>query len=454
MNDTIAAIATPPGAGAVGIIRVSGPDARSVGMALFHSGRSGFTDFRPYHLHHGQLRTPEGAFVDEVLVAFMPGPRSFTGEDVVEFHCHGGMAILRTVMEQCLKLGVRPAGPGEFSKRAFLNGRMDLARAEAVMELVNAPSETAIRLAGAKLEGRFSRRVEELRLLLENLRVQFCVAVDFPEDEVDSLAPAALDAALEEAGAAIADLAGNHERVRHWRDGALVVLTGQVNAGKSSLLNAVLGVNRAIVTEIPGTTRDYLEEPVSLDGLPIRLVDTAGLRDAAGTVESLGIARSRELAASADLVLLVIDADLGPGAEDLVLLDQDVPLLVLANKMDLVSETPAWFAEAPWKDKTVLELSAKSGRGLPEMLAVVRETLAGSGLPEGEPLAPNLRQRDALVRAGEELKAMRAELKQNVPYDVLGVRLDMACHMLAEITGETAPEDVLNAVFDGFCIGK
>ena len=345
MNDTIAAIATPPGAGAVGIIRVSGPDARSVGMALFHSGRSGFAGFRPYHLHHGQLRTPEGTFVDEALVAFMPGPRSFTGEDVVELHCHGGMAILRTVMEQCLELGVRPAGPGEFSKRAFLNGRMDLARAEAVMELVNAPSETAIRLAGAKLEGHFSRRVEELRLLLENLRVQLCVAVDFPEDEVDCLAPAALDAALEEAGAAIADLAGNHERVRHWRDGALVVLAGQVNAGKSSLLNAVLGVNRAIVTEIPGTTRDYLEEPVSLDGLPVRLVDTAGLRDAAGTVESLGITRSRELAASADLVLLVIDADLGPGAEDLSLLDQDVPLLVLANKMDLVSESPAWFAE-------------------------------------------------------------------------------------------------------------
>ena len=215
MNDTIAAIATPPGAGAVGIIRVSGPDARSVGMALFHSGRFGFAGFRPYHLHHGQLRTPEGAFVDEALVAFMPGPRSFTGEDVVEFHCHGGMAILRAVMEQCLKLGVRPAGPGEFSKRAFLNGRMDLARAEAVMELVNAPSETAIRLAGAKLEGYFSRRVEELRLLLENLRVQLCVAVDFPEDEVDCLAPAALDAALGEAGAAVADLAGNHERVRH-----------------------------------------------------------------------------------------------------------------------------------------------------------------------------------------------------------------------------------------------
>ena len=233
-----------------------------------------------------------------------------------------------------------------------------------------------------------------------------------------------------------------------------MVLAGQVNAGKSSLLNAVLGVNRAIVTEIPGTTRDYLEEPVSLDGLPVRLVDTAGLRDAAGTVESLGITRSRELAASADLVLLVIDADLGPGAEDLALLDQDVPLLVLANKMDLVSETPVWFAEAPWKDKTVLELSAKSGRGLPEMLAVVRETLTKSGLPEGDLLAPNLRQRDALVRAGEELKAMRAELKQNVPYDVLGVRLDMACHMLAEITGETAPEDVLNAIFDGFCIGK
>lgn len=454
MNETIAAIATPPGAGAIGIVRVSGPRSRSIAAAMFHSSRPKFTDFQPYRLHHGQIRTSEGAFVDEALVVFMPQPHSFTGEDIVEFHCHGGMAILRGVMEECLALGARLAGPGEFSKRAFLNGRMDLARAEAVMELVNAPSETAIRLAGAKLQGGLSRRVGELRQSLEALRVHLCVAVDFPEDEVECLAPAELDARLEEANKILSDLAGNYDRVRHWRDGALVILAGQVNAGKSSLMNAVLGINRAIVADVPGTTRDYLEESIRLDGLPVRLVDTAGLRDFACAVEGLGIERSRELIARADLVLLVIDADLGPGAEDLALLEHDTPLLVLGNKMDLVSGTPAWFEAEPWKDREIFGISAKNGDGLSEMLAAVRKILVGQDASEEEVLAPNLRQHAALVRAGEELQELRMDLAQGVPYDVLSVRLDVACHALAEITGEMAPEEVLNAVFDEFCIGK
>lgn len=454
MNETIAAIATPPGSGAIGIVRVSGPGSRSIAAAVFHSSRPEFTGFQPYRLHHGRLRTSEGAFLDEALVVFMPQPNSFTGEDIVEFHCHGGMAILRGVMEECLALGAQPAGPGEFSKRAFLNGRMDLARAEAVMELVNAPSETAVRLAGSKLEGGLSRRVDTLRQSLEALRVQLCVAVDFPEDEVECLAPAELNAQLEEAEKIILDLAGNYERVRYWRDGALVVLAGQVNAGKSSLMNAILGINRAIVADIPGTTRDYLEESVHLDGLPVRLVDTAGLRDFACAVEGLGIERSREIISRADLVLLVIDADLGPGAEDLALLEHDVPLLVAANKMDLVSGKPAWFEVTPWKDKKIFSISAKNGDGLPEMLAAVRETLVGQDALEEDVPAPNLRQHAALVRAGEELQALRADLALGVPYDVLSVRLDMACHMLAEITGEMLPEEILNAVFDRFCIGK
>jgi tRNA modification GTPase len=322
------------------------------------------------------------------------------------------------------------------------------------MELVNAPSETAVRLAGSKLEGGLSRRVDALRQSLEALRVQLCVAVDFPEDEVECLAPAELNAQLEEAEKIILDLAGNYERVRYWRDGALVVLAGQVNAGKSSLMNAILGINRAIVADIPGTTRDYLEESVHLDGLPVRLVDTAGLRDFACAVEGLGIERSREIISRADLVLLVIDADLGPGAEDLALLEHDVPLLVAANKMDLVSGKPAWFEVTPWKDKKIFSISAKNGDGLPEMLAAVRETLVGQDALEEDVPAPNLRQHAALVRAGEELQALRADLALGVPYDVLSVRLDMACHMLAEITGEMLPEEILNAVFDRFCIGK
>lgn len=453
-NDTIVAIATPPGQGAIGVIRMSGARAGGIARALFHSSRPGFTEFKPYRLHHGQLRDAAGNFLDEALVAFMPGPGSFTGEDVVELQCHGGGAILRRVVEECLAGGARLAEAGEFSKRAFLNSRMDLTQAEAIMELVGAPTGVAVGLAGSKLEGHLARRIGELRAGLEALRVQLCVAVDFPEDEVECLAPQDLEARVAETRAAMGELADNYDRGRCWRDGALVVLAGQVNAGKSSLMNAILGINRAIVTDIPGTTRDYLEEAVQIDGLPVRLVDTAGLRAALDSVELMGIERSRELLAQADLVLLVIDSELGPGAEDLDLATRTGNLLVVANKMDLVAGEPAWTGESPWKDKELCRVCAKHGQGVSGLLAAIRRMVAATGAPESGTLVPNLRQHTALVCASEELGLLLDELAAGLPYDILSVRLDTACAILAEITGEITSEEVLRAVFDGFCIGK
>ncbi|MBU4525453.1 MAG: tRNA uridine-5-carboxymethylaminomethyl(34) synthesis GTPase MnmE [Desulfomicrobium sp.] len=453
-TDTIVAIATPPGQGAIGIVRLSGPAAREIAQGLFYSSRSGFAGFKPYRLHHGQLRDGSGGFLDEALAAFMPGPGSFTGEDVVELHCHGGGAILRRVVEECLRCGARLAAPGEFSKRAFLSGRMDLTQAEAIMELVGAPGAVAVGLAGSKLEGMLARRVGELRAGLEALRVQLCVAVDFPEDEVECLAPDALAGATGEVRAAIDELAANYDRGRCWREGALVVLAGQVNAGKSSLMNAILGVNRAIVTDIPGTTRDYLEESVQIDGLPVRLVDTAGLRAALDSVELMGIERSRELLARADLVLLVIDSELGPGAEDLDLTAGTDKLLVVANKTDLLTGEPAWLDESPWREKEVCRLSAKHGQGVSALMTAIRRMVTDTGAPEEGALVPNLRQHTALTRAAAELDFMLEELAASLPYDILSVRLDTACAILAEITGEITSEEVLNSVFDGFCIGK
>ena len=454
MNDTIVAIATPPGQGAIGIVRLSGPASADIARLFFHSSRPVFAGFKPYHLHHGQLRDGNGNFVDEVLAAWMPGPGSFTGEDVLEFQCHGGSAILRQVVEECLAHGARLAEPGEFSKRAFLNSRMDLTQAEAIMELVNAPTAVAVGLAGSKLEGLLACRIGELRQGLETLRVQLCVAVDFPEDEVECLAPDDLAGGIGEVRAAMSELADNYDRGRCWRDGALVVLAGQVNAGKSSLMNAILGINRAIVTDIPGTTRDYLEESVQLDGLPVRLVDTAGLRASLDSVELLGIERSRELMGQADLVLLVVDAELGPGAEDLDLAAQADNLLVVANKMDLLAVEPQWFGESPWTEKQICPLSAKHGQGLSDLLAAIRRTVAGTGAPEAGALVPNLRQYTALDRATRELEHLLDDLTAGQPYDILSVRLDTACAILGEITGEITSEEILRAVFDGFCIGK
>ncbi len=453
MNDTIAAIATPPGQGAIGIVRLSGPASRAIGERLFHSSRPRFSGLKPYRLHHGQLRSPQGVFLDDALLAFMPGPASFTGEDVVEAHCHGGQIVLRRVLMACLELGARLAEPGEFSRRAVLNGRMDLTQAEAVMELIAARSEAAAIQAGNRLGGLLGRKIQDLRGRLEDLRMQLCVAVDFPEDEVECLPPGELGGRLDQARASMLDLAGNHERNRCWRDGALVVLAGQVNAGKSSLMNSILGADRAIVTDIPGTTRDYLEEAVLLDGLPVRLVDTAGMRPTSDQVELLGVERSRALLSQADLVLLVIDAELGPGAEDLDLAASAPEAVIVANKMDLVTNRPAWLEQEPWNARTVRAISAKHGQGLDELLGTVRSRLVETE-PKTEELVPNLRQHDALIRAANELEGMSRELAAGLPYDVLTVGLDTACAILAEITGEIASQDVLDAVFDGFCIGK
>jgi len=252
----------------------------------------------------------------------------------------------------------------------------------------------------------------------------------------------------------MAELADNYDRVRCWRDGALVVLAGQVNAGKSSLMNAVLGINRAIVTDIPGTTRDYLEESVQIDGLPVRLVDTAGLRASLDSVELMGIERSRELMARADLVLLVIDSELGPGAEDLDLATAENNLLVVANKMDLVTESPAWLGERPWCEREACRVSAKDGHGVPELMTAIRGMVAATGAPESGALVPNLRQHTALARAGGELENLLVELAAGIPYDILSVHLDTACAILGEITGEITSDEVLKAVFEGFCIGK
>lgn len=453
MTDTIAAIATPPGQGAIGIVRLSGPDSARIGQVLFHSSRAHRIAFRPYHLHHGQLRHPDGQFIDEVLIVFMPGPSSFTGEDVLEIHGHGGTTVLAAILDACVRQGARLACAGEFSKRAVLNGRMDLTQAEAIMELISAQSQTAATLAGSKLTGHLGALLRDLRQQLETLRVLLCVAVDFPEEEVDCLEPAECAVRIQAVHDTLGSLVASYERNRCWRDGALVVLAGQVNAGKSSLLNAILGRERAIVTASPGTTRDYLEETVLLDGLPIRLVDTAGLRETTDQAESCGITQSLSLVGQAQIVVLVIDAVHGPGSEDYALLDSTTPVLIGANKIDLLTAMPDWTCHTPWSEQRVLPISARHGQGIDALLQAIRQQLVSAPPAEGA-IVPNLRQYEALTRAKAELADMLHDLHNQTPYDVLSVRLDLACTLLGELTGEIRSEDILNMVFADFCIGK
>lgn len=466
-QDTIVAIATPPGRGGVGIIRVSGPLAPEIFRKLFTCAGRGPAPV-PRMLHFGSIADPRTKRpLDDALAVYMPGPNSFTGEDVVEFHCHGSPLILGQVVDAAIAGGCRHAARGEFSYRAFLHGRMDLSQAEAVVEMITAGSATAATLAHKRLDGEIGRRTEALRTRLLDVRAHLCVAVDFPDDEVECLPPDAFFAEIQAVQSAVSSLLAAYERNRVWQQESRVVLAGQVNAGKSSLMNALLGHRRALVSDTPGTTRDWLEERVNLDGIIARLVDTAGLRETPDSVEIEGINHSREQIATADAVLLVVDARTGLCAPEQELLAQlgkeHRAVLVVFNKIDLPDAAPTYSPSLH-----CLAVSAKNGDGLDELAREVRHILLHgkghgkehdhSGL-HGEDaadnvLAPNTRQAQALQQAHDDLTALGEALQNGIPYDLAAVHLDAAVAALAEITGHTAPDDVLNRVFSEFCIGK
>ena len=463
---TIAAIATAPGAGGIGIVRISGPQSREILSRMFSPASAKFSGFRPWVLHRGRALDHEGAPLDDVLAVFMPGPRTFTGEDVAEIHCHGGPFIVQAILETALRLGARAAERGEFSRRAFVNGRMDLSQAEAVAELIAAPSREALRYSLNRLDGLLGRKVTALRQRLEELRVQMSLAVDFPDEEVECLAPEAFAAVVEEVAAAVRGLLTGQRRAQVMQQGAVVVLAGAVNAGKSSLLNALLGRNRALVTDIPGTTRDFLEESCQLDGVPVRLTDTAGLRETDESVEEMGVALSRQKVRQADAILLLVDggrlgpagaaADICPDEAVREVLEQagDIPVLLVWNKVDLAE--PAVWPPAWGHGRPCVRISASTGHNVDTLARRLRALLLddGSHTPPSDGLAPNARQSLVLERALHELDALLADIAAGSPYDCCSVRLDAAAALLGEVTGLDSPEEVLNRVFSSFCIGK
>ncbi len=462
-NDTIAAIATAPGAGGVGIIRLSGPEAHDILRSMFRPSDPNFRDFTPRTLHHGRMLDAQDREADDALAVFFRGPHSFTGEDCAEIQGHGGPAVLAALLDSALSRGARMAERGEFTRRAFLNGRMDLSQAEAVAELIAAPSREGVYLASAKLDGLLGRRVEELRGKLEYLRQRICLAIDFPDEEGECLPPQEFTAITEEVASGIRALLAGYERARCWREGALVVLAGQVNAGKSSLMNAFLGRQRAIVTEKPGTTRDYLEEQTALAGLPVRLVDTAGLRERSeDSIELEGMRRGKELARSARCVLVVLD---GARAENA----SGNPLDVFEAEGALVEELGAERCLAVWnkadlfplpenakdfRGARLLAVSAREGLGVDELASAVRELCLKDETPQEGDIAPNLRQANQLRRALDALDDLKKAIALSVPPDLCSIHLETACAHLADITGLNSTEDTLNAIFSSFCIGK
>ena len=444
-TDTIAAIATPVGRGGIGIVRISGPAVRTVaGPLLGGLPAARRAEFRTF-------RDGEGQAIDAGLALYFAAPASFTGEDVLELHAHGGRVVLELLLQRVLELGARPARPGEFSERAFLNDKLDLAQAEAVADLIDSGTAEAARAAMRSLSGEFSARIQELVEAVTSLRAYVEAAIDFPDEEVDFLNEgdvAGRLAAIRERFEALAQAA---RQGRLLRDGMTAVIAGRPNAGKSSLLNYLAGHEAAIVTDIPGTTRDLLREHVSLDGMPLHLIDTAGLRESGDAVEQEGVRRAKREMQNADRVLLVVDGTRGLTLEDERILKElpaSLPVTLLFNKLDLGGGTPA-LEELVGHPR--ISLSAKTGAGMDLLRSHLK---AAAGFQQGEGgFSARRRHLDALQRARQHLQAA-AEQAQVGAGELLAEDLRLAQVALSEITGEFTSDDLLGKIFSSFCIGK
>lgn len=443
-SDTIAAIASAPGAAGVGVLRVSGPAVPTMARALLGQAP------RPRHAHLAMFQDAGGELIDRGLLLYFPAPASYTGEHVLELQGHGSAVLLDLLLRRCCELGARLARPGEFTERAFLNGKLDLAQAEAVADLIEARSQAAARAALQSLEGVFSRKVDALLQSLVALRVHIEAAIDFPEEEIDFLADPAIASQLEGARGELRNLLREAERGLRLNDGLRVAIIGRPNAGKSSLLNALAGSDRAIVTPVAGTTRDVLREVLSLDGIVLELADTAGLRETHDEVEREGVRRARAELQRADVAVLVTDSEhVTADLHFFAALPPATERVVVINKIDLCGESARGEQRA---DRHWLWLSAKTGEGLDALRAHLKQ-LAGAGSGEG---AFSARRRHvlALQRVGAHLDQAAATLAASRAGELAAEELRQAQHALGEITGSYSSDDLLGAIFSSFCIGK
>jgi tRNA modification GTPase len=443
-SDIIAAIATAPGRGGIGVVRISGPGLAALAQKIMGKmpapRRATLADFHDNH----------GATIDQGVVLFFPAPHSYTGEDVLELQGHGGPVVLQLLLKRCLELGARAAEPGEFTKRAFLNDKLDLAQAESVVDLIDATTEQAARCAVRSLQGAFSEQIHALTQSLIELRALVEATLDFPEEEIDFLQQSDAAARLLELRRRLQEVLRAAQQGSLLREGVHIVLAGQPNVGKSSLLNRMAGEDLAIVTDIPGTTRDAIRQILDIEGMPAHIIDTAGLRDSSDPVETIGIARTWAAIEKADMVLLLMDATRGETAEDREIqkrLPARLPRLRVMNKIDLVQPASGAGAHGPG---ATIRLSAKTGEGIDQLRKAIREAAGWQGAEEGLYMARE-RHLQALRQAGECLE-LAATHGRNP--ELFAEELRLAQDALAAITGEFSADDLLGEIFSRFCIGK
>lgn len=460
-QETIAAISTAYGESGIGIVRMSGPASLEILLGLFRTAKGSplrADDIQPRRMYYGDILDPKsGKTLDEVLCVYMKGPRTYTAEDLAEIHCHGSLVSLRSILSACFQLGARPAEPGEFTKRAFLNGRIDLSQAEGVIDLIRARSDKGFEVALGQVEGSLSRRVEEIRARLKDLVVLLTVNMDYPDEDVEEATYEKIEDSLKQIDDELLKLLEFSKEGRILREGFSVTIVGKPNVGKSSLLNFFLREERAIVTEIPGTTRDTIEEQVSLNGISIKLTDTAGIRESQDAVERLGIQRSKEAFNKADLLLFLLDASMPLSEEDRALaqLLRNRRCIVLLNKADLPGVVAEQEVSALLPEATVLTTSLTEGIGLSLLEETIGEWITGGKVRRKEDvLVTNLRHIDLIRKAQGETAEALAMAGRREAIDFIEVNARAAFDYLGEITGQTAGDEILEEIFSRFCLGK
>ena len=456
-EDTIAAISTPYGSGGIGIIRISGIRAFEIAGRIF-KGRKPFESLPASTISYGKVVDPRsGEVLDEVLISKMKKPATFTREDVVEINCHGGIVVLRRILELVIAEGARLAEPGEFTKRAFLNGRIDLSQAEAVIDLINSKTSKGSRAAMDQLDGKLSKKIQDIRNLLIGLIAHIEVTVDYPEHDIEEITGKEVYNKIKDIRDELAKLLKSFERGRIIRDGISVVIVGRPNVGKSSLMNELTGKNRAIVTDIPGTTRDIIEEYINIDGIPVKIADTAGIRETSNVVEKIGVERTEKEIGKADLVIMVLDASEGilDGDMDIFKKVKGKKTILLLNKIDIGDKIPNSELFEKFCDTRAIRASVKKEIGLDELEKEISGMFMEGGInAENEILITNVRHKRLIESAIGSINEAISGYESGMPLDCITIDIMDAANCLGRITGESVSEDVIQEIFSRFCVGK
>jgi len=458
-EDTITAIATTPGYSGIGIVRISGTKAIEIADEVFKSVKGKLLKELPDRkMNYGYIYDPDtGEKIDEVLVTAMRAPYTYTREDVVEINCHGGNMPLKRTMEIVLDKGARVAEPGEFTKRAFLNGRMDLSQAEAVIDIINAKSNMGLKTAVSQLEGGLSKRVAVIMDKLLSMMSRIEASIDFPEYDIEEVTAGELKQDASEAISMMDRLISTASTGKIIREGLRTAIIGKPNVGKSSLLNALLRENRAIVTDIPGTTRDIIEEFINIRGIPLKVIDTAGIREADNIVEKIGVEKTRESIEKADLILLVFDAAEPLSDEDRIIIDmvKKKKLIILINKTDLDVKLDVKEIKTIFKGRPVILISLAEEKGLNKLEDTIYNMIfSGEVKTTDSVMITNIRHENCLKRAKESLKEANRAIEEGMPVDLISIDIKKAMEDLGEITGESITDEIVNRIFEDFCIGK